>query len=81
MISDKLLRMKEVSILLGVTSQTLRNWSKEGYVQAVVGKGGQCRFNLSEVRRLMNFATHQSDENTCLIYGRVNRRKSSRIGL
>ena len=56
MISDKLLRMKEVSTLLGVTSQTLRNWSNEGYVQAVVGKGGQRRFRLSEIRRLMNFA-------------------------
>jgi len=59
MISDKLLRMKEVSTLLGVTPQTLRNWSNEGYIQAVVGKGGQRRFNLNEVRRLMNFAPHQ----------------------
>ena len=72
MISNKLLRMKEVSTLLGVTPQTLRNWSNEGYIQAVVGKGGQRRFNLSEVRRLMNFAPHQSNENTCLIYCRVS---------
>jgi predicted site-specific integrase-resolvase len=72
MISNKLLRMKEVSTLLGVTPQTLRNWSNEGYIQAVVGKGGQRRFNLSEVRRLMNFATQQSNENTCLIYCRVS---------
>ena len=72
MISDKLLRMKEMSTLLGVTPQTLRNWSNEGYIQAVVGKGGQRRFNLSEVRRLMNFATHQSSENTGLIYCRVS---------
>jgi putative resolvase len=64
--------MKEVSTLLGVTPQTLRNWSNEGYIQAVVGKGGQRRFNLSEVRRLMNFATQQSSENTCLIYCRVS---------
>ena len=66
------MRMKEVSTRLGVTPQTLRNWSSEGYVQAVVGKGGQRRFRLSEIRRLMNFATHQSNENTCLIYGRVS---------
>ena len=72
MISDKLLRMKEVSTLLGVTSQTLRNWSNEGYVQAVVGKGGQRRLRLSEIGRLMNFAPPQSNENTCLIYCRVS---------
>jgi len=72
MIPDKFLRMKEVSTLLGVTPQPLRNWSKEGYGQAVIGKGGQRRFRLSEIRRLMNFATHQSNENTCLIYCRVS---------
>ena len=72
MISEKLLRMKVVSTLLGVTSQTLRNWSNEGYVQAVVGKGGQRPFRRSEIRRLMNCAPPQSNENTCLIYGRVS---------
>ena len=72
MIPDQLLRMKDVSTLLGVTPQTLRNWSNEGYVQAVVGKGGQRRFKLSEIRRLMNFATPQSNENTCVIYCRVS---------
>ncbi len=72
MIPDKLLRMKEVSTLLGVTSQTLRNWSNEGYIQAVIGKGRQRRFKLSEVRRLMNFDKPQSYQNTCLIYCRVS---------
>jgi predicted site-specific integrase-resolvase len=72
MISDKLLRMKEVSTLLGVTPQTLRNWSNSGYIQPVVGKGRQRRFKLSEVRRLMNFDTLRSNENTCLVYCRVS---------
>ena len=53
MIPDKLLRMKEVSTLLGVTPQILRSWSNKGYIQGVVGKGGQLRFKLSEVRRLL----------------------------
>ncbi len=72
MIPDKLLRMKEVSTLLGATPQTLHNWSNEGYIQVVVGKGGQRRFKLSEVRRLINFDTQPSYENTCLIYCRVS---------
>ena len=70
MISDKLLRMTEVSALLGVTSQTLRNWSDSGDIHAVVGKGGQLRFKLSEIRRPMNFDTLRSNENTGLIYCR-----------
>jgi len=64
MIPDKLLRMKEVATLLGVTSQNLRNWSNEGYIQAIVGKGGQHRFKLSEVRRLMHFDPQQCCDNT-----------------
>ena len=72
MISDKLLRMKELSTLLGITPQTLHNWSNNGYIQAVIGKDGQCRFKLSEIRRLMNFNTLRSNENTCLIYCRVS---------
>ena len=72
MIPDKLLRMKEVSTLLGVTPQTLRNWSNEGYIQVIIGKGRQCRFKLSEIRRLMNFGAQQSYKNTCLIYCRVS---------
>jgi len=42
--------MKEGATLLGVTSQTFRNWSNEGYIQAIIGKGGQRRFKLSEAR-------------------------------
>jgi predicted site-specific integrase-resolvase len=72
MIPDKLLRMKDVSTLLGVTPQTLRNWSNNGYIQVVVGKGGQRRFKLSEVRRLLNFDIQPFYENTCLIYCRVS---------
>jgi predicted site-specific integrase-resolvase len=72
MILDKLLRMKEVSTLLGVTPQTLRNWSNGGYIQAVVGKGGQRRFKLSEVRRLMDFDLPECYDHTYLIYWRVS---------
>ena len=37
---DKLLRMQEAATLLGVTPQTLRNWSNGGYIEAIIGKGG-----------------------------------------
>ncbi|NVM31559.1 MAG: hypothetical protein HWN65_22165 [Candidatus Helarchaeota archaeon] len=44
MITDKLLRMKEAAILLGVKPQTLRNWSNGGYIDAIMGKKGHHRF-------------------------------------
>ncbi|NVM31885.1 MAG: IS607 family transposase [Candidatus Helarchaeota archaeon] len=72
MITDKLLRMKEVANLLGVDPQTLRNWSNEGYIEAIMGKGGHRRFKLSEVRRIMKFDNPRSSENICLIYCRVS---------
>jgi predicted site-specific integrase-resolvase len=37
-----------------------------------VGKGGQSRFKLSEVRRFMNFDSQEGYNNTCLIYCRVS---------
>ncbi|MHA1276369.1 MAG: MerR family DNA-binding transcriptional regulator [Candidatus Helarchaeota archaeon] len=30
--------MQEAATLLGVTPQTLRSWSNEGYIEAIVGK-------------------------------------------
>ncbi len=72
MIPDKLLRMKQAATLLGITPQTLRTWSNEGYIEAIVGKGGHRRFKWSEVKRLMHLTDPQSDEKNCLIYCRVS---------
>lgn len=72
MITDKLLRMKEAATLLGVTPQTLRNWSNKGYIEAIVGKDGHHRFKWSEIKRLMHLADPQSNAKICLIYCRVS---------
>lgn len=72
MMPDKLLRMKEAATLLGVTPQTLRTWSKSGYIEAIVGKGGHRRFKWSEVKRLMHLTDPQAPAKNCLIYCRVS---------
>jgi len=72
MVMDKLLRMQEVATLLGVTPQTLRNWSNEGYIEAIVGKGGHRRFKWSEVKRLMHLTDPQAPAKQCIIYCRVS---------
>jgi len=72
MISEKLLRMKEVTQLLNVTPQTLRHWSKEGFLTAIRGKGGHRRFKRSEVLCLMRLDPFSEAENRCLLYCRVS---------
>jgi putative resolvase len=72
MVVEKLLRMKEAATLLGVTPQTLRNWSNGGYVEAIVGKGGHRRFKWSEVKRLMHLTDPQAIAKNCVIYCRVS---------
>lgn len=53
MSSERLLKIGDVAALLGVTTQTLRNWTNSGYMDAIIGKGGHRRFRSSEVERLM----------------------------
>ncbi|MHA1321923.1 MAG: IS607 family transposase [Candidatus Helarchaeota archaeon] len=64
--------MQEAATFLGVTPQTLRNWSNEGYIEAIVGKGGHRRFKWSEVKRLMHLTDPQAVAKNCLIYCRVS---------
>jgi len=69
---DKLSRMQEAATLLGVTPQPLRNWNNEGYIEAIVGKGGHRRFKWSEVKRLMPLSNSQATAKNCIIYCRVS---------
>ena len=52
--------------------QTLRNWSKDGFLKVIRSKGGHRRFRLSEVRRLMKPDPVSNSENNCLLYCRVS---------
>ncbi len=72
MVIDKLLRIQEAATLLGVTPQTLRNWSNEGYIEAIVGKGGHRRFKWSEIKRLLHLTDPQDSAKNCVIYCRVS---------
>jgi len=63
MSSERLLKIGDVATLLGVTTQTLRNWANSGYMDAIIGKGGH--------RKLSNFKTSALDllERKCLKRG------------
>jgi putative resolvase len=72
MSSDQLLKIGDVATLLGVTTQTLRNWTNSGYMDTVIGKGGHRRFRRSEVERLMELKEREDNIKKCLLYCRVS---------
>jgi len=72
MSSEQLLKIGDVATLLGVTTQTLRNWTNSGYMDAIIGKGGHRRFRRSEVERLMELKEQESNVKKCLVYCRVS---------
>ncbi|MFX1293672.1 MAG: hypothetical protein ACFFD2_02260 [Promethearchaeota archaeon] len=64
--------MKETVSFLGIISQPLRNWSKKGYIEAIVGKNRHRCFQWSEIKRLMPLADPQSNAKNYMIYYRVS---------
>ena len=65
MSSDRLLKIGDVATLLGVTTQTLRNWTNNRYMDAIIGKGGHRRFRSGDVERLMELKERESPYKKC----------------
>ncbi len=71
--TEKHLRLSEAANLLGVTTQTLREWDKAGKIDAVRTNGRQRRIPLSEVNRLLGVDSVVRD--TTLVYARCSTHK------
>ena len=65
--SERLLKTGDVAGLLGVTTQTLRNWTNSGYMNAIIGKGGHRRFKSSEIERMMELKENNITIKNCLL--------------
>lgn len=50
---DPLLPIGEAARILGVAVDTLREWEKDGKITATRSAGGQRRFRVSEVERVL----------------------------
>jgi len=70
--SVRLLKIGDVAELLGVTTQTLRNWTNSEYMNAIIGKGGHRRFKSSEKERMMELKENNITIKNCLLYCRVS---------
>lgn len=55
---DPLLKPASVARMVGVTTQTLRTWHKEGKLKVVLTVGGHIRVRASEVARLQGQVYH-----------------------
>lgn len=59
---DRLVAIGEASRLLGVTSQTVRVWCKSGKLVCIRTIGGQRRFWLSDISKLLTGGDDDGDE-------------------
>lgn len=71
--TEKHLRLSVAANLLGVTTQTLREWDKAGKIKPVRTEGNQRRIPLSEINRLQGVVPIL--RNTTLVYARCSTHK------
>ena len=50
----RLLNIKQVSIILGVSKSTLRRWEKEGKIKSFRTLGNHRRYDKDEILKLLN---------------------------
>lgn len=50
---EKTIRIGEAAAMLGVTTQTLRNWEKSGRLRAARTRGGQRTYIVADLKRLL----------------------------
>ena len=53
-VGEKLYKMREASAILGVHSNTIRRWDREGKIKVVRAEGGHRRIPESEINRILN---------------------------
>jgi len=51
---NKIVKIKEAADIRGVSQNTLRNWEKDGKIQAVRTLGKHRRYNLAELKALVD---------------------------
>jgi len=69
----KHLRLSKAASILGVSTQTLRNWHNQGKITAVRTEGNQRRIPITEVERLTG--TVPVPRTTLLVYARCSTQK------
>jgi excisionase family DNA binding protein len=58
---EKLLSLSEAAKILGVTTQTLRNWDRAGKIKTIRTLGAHRRISVSEIEKLQQTKEENND--------------------
>ncbi|OAT86323.1 IS607 family transposase [Desulfotomaculum copahuensis] len=76
----ELLTISKAAKKLGVHPNSLRNWEKRGLIKPVRLPGGQRRYSMDELNRLLSSGQLSSEPEAVVLYARVSTKKQADAG-
>jgi predicted site-specific integrase-resolvase len=76
----ELLTISKAAKKLGVHPNSLRNWEKRGLINPVRLPGGQRRYSMDELNRLLRSGQLTDGRETAVLYARVSTKKQAEAG-
>ncbi|CCO07429.1 IS607 family transposase [Desulforamulus hydrothermalis] len=76
----ELLTISKAAKKLGVHPNSLRNWEKQGLIKPVRSPGGQRRYSMDELNRLLQSGQLTDSQEAVVLYARVSTKKQADAG-
>ncbi|BCV22757.1 hypothetical protein hamaS1_28260 [Moorella sp. Hama-1] len=76
----ELLTISKAAKKLGVHPNSLRNWEKQGLIKPVRLPGGQRRYSMDELNRLLSSGQLFREPEAVVLYARVSTKKQADAG-
>lgn len=76
----ELLTISKAAKKMGVHPNSLRNWEKRGLIQPVRLPGGQRRYSMDELNKLLRSGQLSDGQETVVLYARVSTKKQADAG-
>ena len=76
----ELLTISKAAKKLGVHPNSLRNWEKQGLIKPVRLPGGQRRYSMDELNRLLQSGQLTDSQEAVVLYARVSTKKQADAG-
>lgn len=76
----ELLTISKAAKKLGVHPNSLRNWEKQGLIKPVRLPGGQRRYSMDELNRLLQSGRLGTEQENVVLYARVSTKKQADAG-
>jgi len=72
---NKLVTLQKACEILGISSQTIRRWEREGKISCVRTQGNQRRVPMDEIHRILGTTDLDTDQQITLLYARCSTSK------